>query len=229
MTHGIDAYAQYQVSENVDQMPAGYELAQITGDTGTLAAAGHSQVVAINEYEVDPAYVTLGATKRLVDEQHNEIIMDKGEFSFALCKVDDASLPVGQQSCVGVSDTSNDGSGRVAFEQLVFDESGTYVYRIKEVIGSDAYMQYDKHQVTAIVTVSDNGQGKLVASVVYQDINGDAVDMADDSTPVFVNTTLDRGGFAVTGSGPWMLAGIIAIGVMALALVWVVLRRIVRV
>ena len=227
--HGIDAYAKYQVSENVDQMPAGYELAQITGDTGTLAAAGHSQVVAVNEYKADPAYVTLGATKRLVDEQHNEVIMDKGEFSFVLCKVDDASLPVEQQSCAGVSDASNDGFGHVAFEQLMFDVPGTYVYRIKEVIGSDAYMQYDKHQVTAMITVTDNGQGKLVASVAYQDINGGAVDMADDSTPVFVNTTLDRGGFAITGSGPWMIAGIIAIALMTLVLAWMVLRRIMRI
>ena len=227
--HGIDAYAKYQVSENVDQMPAGYELAQITGDTGTLAAAGHSQVVAVNEYKADPAYVTLGTIKRLVDEHRNEVIMDKDEFSFALCEVNDASLPVEQQSCTGVSDASNDGSGRVAFEQLVFDVPGTYVYRIKEVIGSDAYMQYDKHQVTAIITVTDNGQGKLVASVAYQDINGGAVDMADDSTPVFVNTTLDRGGFAITGSGPWMIAGIIAIALMTLVLAWMVLRRIMRI
>ena len=220
--HGIDAYTSYQVSEPADTMPGGYTLDAITGDVGVLAPAGSSTVTATNTYAAQPVYVTLHATKRLLDKVGDESIMDVGQFSFSLCRVesDDPASP-----CVGVSDASNDGAGNIAFEQLVFDAPGTYTYRIKEVNSGDAWTQYDKSIIEAIITVSDNAEGKLVADVAYR--HADGTPMSDDATmPVFTNVALDRGGFAVTGSGPWMIAGIVAIIMMALALVVALIRRI---
>ncbi len=117
------------------------------------------------------------------------------------------------------------GAGNIAFEQLVFDAPGTYTYRIKEVNGGDAWTQYDKSIIEAVITVRDNGEGALVTDVVYR--HADGTPLPDDAImPVFTNVALNRGGFAVTGSGPWMIAGIVAIIMMALALVVALIRRI---
>jgi len=61
---------------------------------------------------------------------------------------------------------SNDTSGVINFDEIAYDNAGTYNYTISEVAGSQAGMTYDKHEINVEVTVKDI-DGKLVATAVY--------------------------------------------------------------
>ncbi len=56
--------------------------------------------------------------------------------------------------------------GNVKFDELGFDKVGTYTYTIKEVKASQTEngITYDTKTVTATVTVTDDGKGKLHAA-----------------------------------------------------------------
>ena len=68
-----------------------------------------------------------------------------------------------------VEKAKNGADGKVKFSELTFDESGTYTYTIKEVKAgtTENGITYDAKTVTAKVTVTDDGQGKLHAAVEY--------------------------------------------------------------
>ncbi|RID95217.1 Cna B-type domain-containing protein [Streptococcus constellatus] len=68
-----------------------------------------------------------------------------------------------------VEKAKNGADGKVKFSELTFDEAGTYTYTIKEVKAgtTENGIAYDAKTVTAKVTVTDDGQGKLHAAVEY--------------------------------------------------------------
>ena len=68
-----------------------------------------------------------------------------------------------------VEKAKNGADGKVKFSELTFDEAGTYTYTIKEVKAGtmENGIAYDAKTVTAKVTVTDDGQGKLHAAVEY--------------------------------------------------------------
>ena len=68
-----------------------------------------------------------------------------------------------------VEKAKNGADGKVKFSELTFDEAGTYTYTIKEVKAgtTENGIAYDAKTVTAKVTVTDDGQGKLHATVEY--------------------------------------------------------------
>ncbi|MEZ7569672.1 Cna B-type domain-containing protein [Streptococcus anginosus] len=68
-----------------------------------------------------------------------------------------------------VEKAKNGADGKVKFSELTFDEAGTYTYTIKEVKAgtTENGITYDAKTVTAKVTVTDDGQGKLHAAVEY--------------------------------------------------------------
>ena len=55
---------------------------------------------------------------------------------------------------------------------MEFDKAGEYVYTVTEVIGTESGMSYDETVYTVKVTVTDDGNGKLVADVT---VSGDGV------------------------------------------------------
>lgn len=103
-----------------------------------------------NTYEAAPASVAFGAVKRL----EGRAVKD-GEFKFILKDKDNKV----------VSEASNDDKGTVQFGILTFTEAGTYTYTISEVKGSDKTITYDDTVYELSVTVTDNGEGMLEASV----------------------------------------------------------------
>ena len=132
-----------------------------TWDLGSAAGG----VTFANTYEPDEtASVSLGATKVL-----NGRDLVAGEFTFEL--VD------GQGNVVATATNAADGS--VIFSSIEFTEAGTYTYLIREVAGSLANVTYDTATHTATVTVTDNGDGTLTATVLYD---------GSGTLPVFTNT-----------------------------------------
>lgn len=82
-----------------------------------------------------------------------------GEFTFTLSAEEiDAPMPA-------VTTVTNDASGNVVFGDITYTAPGTYHYSITEVQGTEGGVAYDTAARVITVAVTDNGQGKLEASV----------------------------------------------------------------
>ena len=106
-----------------------------------------------NSYGTSKAKASLEVTKKLTGRE-----LKTDEFEFTLTD------QVGN-----VEKAKNGADGKVKFSELTFDEAGTYTYTIKEVKAgtTENGITYDAKTVTAKVTVTDDGQGKLHAAVEY--------------------------------------------------------------
>lgn len=129
-----------------------------------------------NSYAPAATSVTLGASKVL-----NGKSLEDGEFSFALEGEDGTQLTAG-----------NDANGMVVFPAIQYSEAGTYQYAIAEVKGGESDVTYDESEYAVTVTVEDNGEGSLVATVAYEGGNA----------PVFTNTYNAPEAPASPGDGP---------------------------
>jgi len=112
----------------------------------------------VNVYEPDAAEVTLYADKTLINKN-----LQAEEFTFTL-------------TGNGVVKTArNDANGRAAFEKLIFSAPGVYEYVISEAVTNNAVA--DRYTLDnsfkAIVTVEDDLRGKLIATVIYQELTAD--------------------------------------------------------
>ena len=107
-----------------------------------------------NAYEPsETAEITFGAKKVLSGRD-----LVAGEFAFELV---DAEGRV-------VATATNDAAGNIVFaEPVEFTEAGTFTYTIREVAGDAEGVTYDTAEHTAVVTVTDNGDGTLTATVSY--------------------------------------------------------------
>ena len=63
--------------------------------------------------------------------------------------------------------TTTGGSGTVSFDGITYDSVGVYNYTVKEKDTGVAGFTYDVNEYAVTVTVTDNYQGSLVASVSY--------------------------------------------------------------
>ena len=68
-----------------------------------------------------------------------------------------------------ISEVDNDADGSFAFEKIHYELSdvGTHYYRISEVKGNKNYVIYTEEPVYAVVTLSDAGDGTLIADIKY--------------------------------------------------------------
>lgn len=129
-----------------------------------------------NSYTPAATSVTLGASKVL-----NGKSLDAEEFTFVL--TDEGGEQV---------TATNDANGMVVFPAIQYGEAGTYQYTIAEVKGDESDVTYDESEYAVTVTVEDNGEGSLVATVAYEGGN----------TPVFTNTYNAPETPASPGDGP---------------------------
>ena len=124
-----------------------------------VKAAGGEALDAVtfaNSYKAAPTSVSLGAAKRLDGRA-----LKDGEFTFEL-KDQDGNV---------VSSAKNDENGAVAFDTISFDKAGTYNYTVTEAAGSDETITYDNTVYKVTITVTDDGNGSLSASVDTGDKN----------------------------------------------------------
>lgn len=129
-----------------------------------------------NTYAPAATSVTLGASKVL-----NGKSLDAEEFAFVL--TDEGGEQV---------TATNDVNGMVVFPAIQYGEAGTYQYTIAEVKGDESDVTYDESEYAVTVTVEDNGEGSLVATVAYEGGNA----------PVFTNTYNAPEAPASPGDGP---------------------------
>lgn len=124
-----------------------------------------------NTYQAKPVSVQFRAHKTLADPDHTGIQLQAGQYEFT-CVEDKTGGQVGTVK-------TNDQRGDVLFDTISYTKTGVYDYTLSEVQGDRGGITYDatKHHVT--VTVTDNGEGQLLADVKYD--NGTNI-------PEFTNT-----------------------------------------
>lgn len=124
-----------------------------------------------NTYQAKPVSVQFRAHKTLNDPDHTGIQLQAGQYEFT-CVEDKTGGQVGTAK-------TNDQRGDVLFDAISYTRPGTYDYTIRETPGDRGGVTYDttKHHVR--VTVTDDGEGRLLADVKYD--GGTAI-------PEFTNT-----------------------------------------
>lgn len=124
-----------------------------------------------NTYQAKPVSVQFRAHKTLNDPDHTGIQPQAGQYEFK-CVEDKTGGQIGTVK-------TNDQQGNILFDTISYTKTGVYDYTLSEVHGDKGGITYDatKHHVT--VTVTDNGEGQLLADVKYD--NGTNI-------PEFTNT-----------------------------------------
>ena len=123
------------------------------GQLHATVAYENNQNTFTNTYSADKATATLSAKKLL--EGRN---LKEGEFEFELTGTDDQV----RQTKTNAQD------GSVTFDTLEYTKVGTYHYTITEKDTKLGGVTYDKKVIKATVTVTDDGQGRLVTKVAYE-------------------------------------------------------------
>ena len=119
-----------------------------------------------NSYSVAPtdADLDFGLSKAIDGREWT----DGDEFSFTITAPDGTPLPNPATVTVSKRD-AKDGIAAIKFGRIHYTAAGTYKYEIRENAGSTVGMTYDAHVATAEVTVTENGEGKLIASVTKKE------------------------------------------------------------
>ena len=123
------------------------------GQLHTTVAYENNQNTFTNTYSADKATATLSAKKLL--EGRN---LKEGEFEFELTGTDDQV----HQTKTNAQD------GSVTFDTIEYTKVGTYHYTITEKDTKLGGVKYDTKVIKATVTVTDDGQGRLVTKVAYE-------------------------------------------------------------
>ena len=119
-----------------------------------------------NTYSVTPTYADLdfGLSKAIDGREWT----DGDEFSFTITAPDGTPLPNPATVTVSRHD-AEDGIAAIKFGKIRYTAAGTYKYEIRENAGSTVGMTYDAHVATAEVTVTEDGDGTLIASVTKKE------------------------------------------------------------
>ena len=124
-----------------------------------------------NTYQAKPVSVQFRAHKTLNDPDHTGIQLQAGQYEFK-CVEDKTGGQVGTAK-------TNDQRGDVLFDAISYTKTGTYDYTIRETPGDRGGVTYDTTEHHVRVTVTDDGEGQLLADVKYD--GGTAI-------PEFTNT-----------------------------------------
>ncbi len=120
----------------------------------------------VNEYRPLATTATVQAKKVLEGNK----TLSAGDFTFELERED------------GVKVTAeNLADGLIKFG-MRYDEAGVYTYTLREVAGEAAGVTYDDAEYTVTVTVTDNLEGSLEATVAYEGL------AEGETVPTFLNT-----------------------------------------
>lgn len=211
LTYDTDTYT---VTANVkDNGQGGLEV------TWSINGTQDKTVAFENTYEAKPASMSFGASKVLTGRD-----LEGGEFSFQVTDETGEAL---------YANGTNDAAGTVNFDPITFNQAGTYHLWISEVLPEDddaetegiqsENVTYDETRYELVVTVKDNGEGRLVVTDVEE----------VDGTPVFENVYTEPvepvlpGGDSLeqTGDSMPLMMGAVAVAGVALVAGGLVVRR----
>ncbi len=123
----------------------------------------------IKNQTIKPVEVVLTAQKTLVGRT-----LKSNEFTFVLEGVGEGNVKFHEKA-------HNDGNGYVAFEKIIFDEIGTYNFKVYEEKGTDTTVRYDDtvYEVQFIVGVNDEStEYTLTTKIDGQDVENDSAPQA---------------------------------------------------
>ena len=119
-----------------------------------------------NTYSVTPleTEVDFGLSKAIDGRDWT----DGDKFSFTITAPEGTPLPDPATVTVSKKD-AKDGIAAIKFGMIRYTAAGTYKYEIRENAGNAAGMTYDSRVATVEVTVTENGEGKLIANVTKKE------------------------------------------------------------
>lgn len=158
------------------------------GGRVTIPASGSSVTITNKKNPPDATNVVLKANKTL-NGGTSDVITAAGtikftDFQFDLYEVDSLTATADSGTKSGAT-KNNLANGSVTFDSINFAATGTKYYVIKEVIGTDALVNYDSSIFRAKVVVT-NVNGKLTPTVTYYKADGTTI--LDANKVVFDNT-----------------------------------------
>ena len=129
-------------------------VVRVTDEDGQLVATAtyEGNQVFENDYTPQAGSVVLSAEKVLTGRT-----LQANEFDFELVDEDGTVLQT----------KANDGTGKIYFDALPYEETGEYHYTIREKAGIDGTITYDRKELAVVVTVTDE-DGQLTAVAKYE-------------------------------------------------------------
>lgn len=174
---GKHTYTLHEVNGGTTSKGVTYSDAKFTIETtitdngdGTLSAQhvlkNAEAAIFKNTYSVTPLETELdfGLSKAIDGRDWT----DGDEFSFTITAPEGTPLPDPATVTVSKKDAKG-GIAAIKFGKIHYAAAGTYKYEIRENAGSTVGMTYDAHVATAEVTVTENGEGKLIANVTKKE------------------------------------------------------------
>ncbi|MFC2798665.1 MAG: Spy0128 family protein, partial [Streptococcus halitosis] len=158
--HGVKyTYSVMEVDEDGNLVTA------VDGYTANQTA----DLTVTNTYGTSPTKADIEVKKELVGGRPTPL--QNEEFEFILKDKN------GQE----VQRAKNDAAGRVVFKDIPFDKAGEYEFTVVEVNAGQTIdgVTYDVRTVPVTVSVTDDGKGKLVATVLYYPITAVALPSAN--------------------------------------------------
>lgn len=148
---------------------------------------GASKFEFTNKYAVEPVSSSVTDEGGIsVTKELSGLTLAADEFTFDLVETVDGEDKV-------VSQATNDANGKVAFDPITYTEPGIHNYRLVEEQGDAGGVTFDRTEHTVRVTVSDNGEGQLVAKTELLDATGS---VAKDASVTFKNSYVPSDGSA---------------------------------
>ncbi|WP_204367347.1 Spy0128 family protein, partial [Bifidobacterium gallicum] len=144
----VPAGASYSIRQNTSVMPTWYTQRSAEHVDGIIAADGRHEALVTNEYHTSGSWTPTA---------HKEFIngtLTARQFEFELLENGSA-----------IAATSNDADGNVQFTTIEYTSPGKHTYIIREKDGGNPFIVYDTADYEITVTLTDNGQGQLTATV----------------------------------------------------------------
>lgn len=201
-----------QITDNGDGTLGVTHQAVSSEENDELVPAEGNAVTFNNIYKAEPTTVTIKAVKKLTGKE-----LKDGEFTFRLKDVNGEVI----------AEAKNDASGKIKFENLKFEDEGTYEYTVSEVNDKQTGITYDEREFKVTVKVGDNGEGTLSAETGSDDIvftNSYKVpkDGKTTDTPKKPNKVLRR---VATGDNSHMVLYLVLMIAAVAAVSIVIIRR----